>query len=61
MIECEAAPPSLQLENTYCVPTAPASVAATAIVCEEPCVKLSVTLPVYTVPSTVNCGPDGLV
>ena len=60
VIECDAAPPSLQLENTYCVPTAPASVVATAIVC-EPCDKFSVCGAVYGVPSTLNWRFGGLV
>src|SRR5580700_3320755 len=58
---CEAAPLSLQLVKTYCVPAAPACVVITAMVWDT-CVRFSVCGAVIAVPpSMVNCNPSGLV
>lgn len=60
-MECDAAPPSLQFANTYCVPVEPAWGVATAIVC-EPCDRFTVFGAVCAAPpSTLNMSPVGLV
>jgi hypothetical protein len=61
VIECEAAPPSLQFEKKYSVPTDPACGLATAMVW-EPCARFKVCGAVCAAPpSTLNCSPDGFV
>ena len=55
---CDAAPPSDQLANTYCVPLAPACVAA-AIVWLDPGVHWNAHGEVQLVPSTVSTRPAG--
>jgi hypothetical protein len=56
--ECDAAPLSDQLANTYCVPAPPASVPA-AIVCVDPGVHCAVHGDVHPTPSTVSDKPAG--
>src|SRR5947209_19256621 len=55
---CDAAPPSDQLAKTYCVPVAPACVAA-AMVWLVPAVHCKEHGDVQAVPSTVSASPAG--
>ena len=61
VIECDAAPLSLQLTNTYWVSVAPACGVAVAMVC-DPGERLRVCGAVCCAPpSTLKCKPGGFV